>query len=215
MNTLILSPWFQRTRMPDSLLGLALVVAAHLAIVWGVLHNRSNAPVIEPWHPLVVHLIAQETAQTETPKPLTRLLAARQRMTNPVATSPPTPAAPELTPRLSSLEPVALALQTSPAPTATATVTQPRFDAIYLNNPAPTYPGLSRRLREEGQVMLRVFVSIDGLPDKIELRQSSGFLRLDTAAQKIVQRWRFIPARLGEERVSAWVLVPISFSLRS
>ena len=210
--------------MPDSLLGLALVVAAHLALAWGVLHNRSDARMIESRHPLVVHLIAQETAQAEATKPVTRstpdrptparLLAALQSATSPVVTSSPTSVVPEIPPRLSSLEPVAPALANAPT-TATATLTQPRFDASYLDNPAPTYPSLSRRLREEGQVMLRVFVSVDGLPDKIELRQSSGFLRLDTAAQEIVQRWRFIPARLGEERISAWVLVPISFSLRS
>lgn len=210
--------------MPDSLLGLALVVAAHLALAWGVLHNRTDARMIESQRPLAVHLIAQETAQAKASKPVirptpgrstpTRLLAALQGTTSPVVTSSPTPAIPEVPPRLSSLEPVAPALANAP-PMAAAIPTQPRFDASYLDNPAPTYPGLSRRLREEGQVLLRIFVSADGLPDKIELRQSSGFLRLDSAAQEIVQRWRFIPARLGDERVSAWVLVPISFSLRS
>jgi len=30
-----------------------------------------------------------------------------------------------------------------------------------------------------------------------------------------VKQWRFVPARRGKTPISAWVLVPISFSLKS
>jgi protein TonB len=73
---------------------------------------------------------------------------------------------------------------------------------------------LSRRLREEGQVMLRVLVSPDGRPNRIELRTSSGSDRLDRAAEEAVARWRFVPARQGDTAVEAWVLVPIVFKLK-
>jgi len=73
---------------------------------------------------------------------------------------------------------------------------------------------LSRRLREEGQVMLRVRVSPDGQPNRIELRTSSGSDRLDRAAEEAVSRWRFVPARQGDTAVEAWVLVPIVFKLK-
>ena len=90
-----------------------------------------------------------------------------------------------------------------------------RFDADYLQNPKPTYPHISKRLGEEGKVLLRVFVTANGLPEKIELRASSGFPRLDHAAQEAVSRWRFVPAKRGEQAVTAWVVVPIVFSLNS
>lgn len=96
---------------------------------------------------------------------------------------------------------------------AAPTQTQPIFDADYLNNPAPSYPALSRRLREEGVVYVRVYVSPDGLPERIELKTSSGSKRLDEAALLIVQKWRFVPARRGAQSVAAWVSVPIAFSL--
>ena len=32
-------------------------------------------------------------------------------------------------------------------------------------------------------------------------------------ARDTVRRWRFIPAKRGDEAVSAWVLIPISFRL--
>lgn len=87
----------------------------------------------------------------------------------------------------------------------------PVFNADYLDNPAPQYPPMSRRLGETGRVLLRVLVSADGHADEVELGTSSGFERLDAAARQAVVRWRFVPARRGDERVAAWVLVPISF----
>ncbi|APR04511.1 energy transducer TonB [Thauera chlorobenzoica] len=129
---------------------------------------------------------------TESPTALTQAAEA--------APTPPAPA-PAAAPR--------------PAPAAApAPITAARFDAAYLNNPAPAYPMLSRRMREEGQVMLRVLVSADGLPARIELRTSAGSERLDRAAQDAVARWRFVPARQGEHPVEAWVLVPIVFKLQ-
>ncbi|HJW33706.1 MAG TPA: energy transducer TonB [Holophagaceae bacterium] len=92
-------------------------------------------------------------------------------------------------------------------------VLAPRFDAAYLQNPEPEYPNLSKRLGEEGRVILRVLVNPEGLADQVEIRQSSGHSRLDQAALGTVRRWRFIPARRGPERLAAWVLVPLSFQL--
>ena len=97
---------------------------------------------------------------------------------------------------------------------APAALTAARFDAAYLNNPAPAYPMLSRRLREEGEVMLRVLVAADGQPKRIEVRTGSGSERLDRAAEDAVARWRFVPARRGDTAVEAWVLVPIVFKLK-
>ena len=48
---------------------------------------------------------------------------------------------------------------------------------------------------------------------EVQIRTSSGSSRLDQAAKEAVDRWRFVPARQGDEAVGAWVLVPISFQL--
>lgn len=94
-------------------------------------------------------------------------------------------------------------------------VVAPRFDAAYLKNPEPDYPSLSKRLGEEGRVLLRVLVTPEGFADQVEIRQTSGHSRLDQAALATVKRWRFMPARRGEERIAAWVLVPLSFQLEA
>lgn len=88
-----------------------------------------------------------------------------------------------------------------------------RFDADYLKNPAPPYPPQSRRIGEEGKVILRVFVTAEGGAQQIEIKASSGSDRLDESAQRTVRRWKFIPARRGGITVESWVLVPIVFKL--
>lgn len=92
-------------------------------------------------------------------------------------------------------------------------VTPPDYKVAHLNNPAPDYPPLSRRLREQGDVILRVYVTPEGAPGEIRLHTSSGYPRLDRAAQEAVERWKFVPARRGEDAVGAWVLVTINYVL--
>lgn len=94
-------------------------------------------------------------------------------------------------------------------------VEPPRFGAAYLNNPAPTYPPVSRRFGEQGRVLLRVLVSENGLAQSVQLDSSSGFEKLDRAAIEAVKKWSFIPAKRSNQPVSAYVLVPVKFSLSS
>jgi protein TonB len=114
------------------------------------------------------------------------------------------PATPEPPPPLPA--PVAAA----PAPVA---LTPPVFNADYLDNPSPVYPALSRRLHEQGRVVLRVLVNTRGAADDVQINASSGHARLDDSARDTVRRWKFVPARRGAEAVPAWVLVPVSFGL--
>jgi protein TonB len=106
------------------------------------------------------------------------------------------------------------AATTAPAPAPAASITAARYDADYLKNPSPPYPSMSRRLAEEGRVLLRVQVSPTGHVMAIEIKKSSGFTRLDEAARKAVTHWRFSPARQGNTALVSWVEVPIQFSLQ-
>lgn len=98
----------------------------------------------------------------------------------------------------------------SPAP---AKLEPPSANADYLNNPKPTYPPLSRRLREEGKVVLRVLIESDGTANKAEIHSSSGYERLDQAALQAVLRWRYLPARRNGVAEAAWFNVPLNFVL--
>jgi len=94
-----------------------------------------------------------------------------------------------------------------------APLTPAQFDAAYLQNPKPDYPPLSRRMGEQGNVTLSVYVSEEGRAENIHLKKSSGFTRLDNAALDAVKRWRFISAKQGERVVASWVQVPVKFIL--
>jgi len=92
-------------------------------------------------------------------------------------------------------------------------VIPPRSDASGLNNPNPTYPAMSRRLAEQGKVLLEVLILANGTVGEIKLKQSSGFKRLDDAALQTVKQWRFQPAKRGNQAIDYWYIQPISFSL--
>lgn len=110
------------------------------------------------------------------------------------APSPPAPAAPA-------------------APPAPARIELPSSSAAYLNNPAPAYPSISKRMGEQGKVLLRVLISAEGRPEQVEIKQSSGFERLDRQAQATVLRWRFVPGKRNGVAEAMWYLVPINFVL--
>ncbi len=94
-----------------------------------------------------------------------------------------------------------------------AAVYMPNADASELNNPKPPYPAISRRLGEQGRVILKACVSSTGGIDSLNLIKSSGFDRLDRIALETVQRWKFIPARRGQQPVAMCYQLPIQFTL--
>lgn len=208
---------------PPGLLVAALLHAAVLAL----LVSADVVPLPAPLAPLMVQVISEEsprpleTPEIIPPKPRPQTVRPRPQPVPPMqptqilATEQPAPApAPEV-PQVVEPQPLppVQAAQPAPAPPPPP-ITAPRFDADYLDNPKPAYPPISRRLGEEGRVVLRVFVQPSGRPSQIEIKTSAGSERLDQAARSAVELWKFIPARQGETAVGAWVLVPIVFSLK-
>lgn len=83
----------------------------------------------------------------------------------------------------------------------------------YRLNPRPEYPALATRRRWQGEVLLRALVDAQGDVTRVEVESSSGHDILDQAALKTVRRWKFHPARDGEQNVSGEVCLPIRFEL--
>lgn len=213
---------------------LAIVILLHLGVVsLALLMPRAPLPVV-PATPLFVSLIDPTEATPEpmpapskpippppTPAPVPPPIQTAKPVTPQTAPAMaprrPNPIeAPKSEPVLSEPQPLAPpAPVEAPKPAPPAPITQPRFNADYLDNPKPPYPSLSRRMGEEGEVQLRVSVDASGNVQHIELHRGSGFARLDQAALDTVKRWRFVPARQGNQPVSSSVIVPIQFSLRS
>ena len=89
----------------------------------------------------------------------------------------------------------------------------PSYKAEYLNNPKPRYPTTSLRLEEQGRVVVRVFIGKDGVPQKIEIGSSSGFIRLDRAALEAVKEWKFVPGTRAGLPEAMWIDVPLVFKI--
>ncbi|MEO8346797.1 MAG: TonB family protein [Betaproteobacteria bacterium] len=196
---------------------MAATLALHGVLLVAVL---SYAPVRRAIHnaaPIMVSLISTPAVEkpVEPPKPLPMRATSK-----PVPLSPIDPVpAPLITPPTQSAFVALISDAPKPQPDAPAApvellaIVPPNFNAAYLDNPAPAYPPLARRIGEQGRVVLRVLVTAGGAAETVELRTSSGSSRLDQAAIETVKRWRFVPARQGDLAVPAWVLVPITFSL--
>lgn len=206
----------------------AAVAAAHVAILGLLAVAVPSERLAELSRPIAVRLIelAPEVPTPPRPKPpplLPKPLPPRPQPVTPVSAPPPilAVASPVESPVAASFSvapqppaPVSAPdIVAAPTPAPAPALVDARFDADYLDNPKPLYPHASRRLGEEGKVVLRVFVSAEGDAKQVEVKHSSGFQRLDLAAEKAVARWRFVPARRGEQAVTAWVVVPIVFSL--
>ena len=78
----------------------------------------------------------------------------------------------------------------------------------------PSYPASARRLGVQGTTLLKVHVLIDGAVGEVVVQESAGHVDLDQAAADAVRRWRFDPARRGNEPVAMWVLLPVEFRLK-
>ena len=195
---------------------LAVVIALHAGVFLLILAAKTVAPQIMEM-PLIVDLLQPPEAQKEPeakPLPVVRPQPVRQKPV-PVPKAP----VPVIETTTSTAPAPATAIAAPPenkaanAAPAEESFSQARFDANYLRNPAPPYPSLSKRMGEEGKVVLRVSVNPEGTADSVDIKTSSGSPRLDESAQKTVRNWKFVPAKRGDAPVQSWVLVPIIFKL--
>ena len=150
-------------------------------------------PTIAPAPQLIA--IADPTPSPNAPVGVIDPPAPLPPIAAPVAPAPPAPAAPP------------------PAPPAPPRVELPSSDADYLQNPKPPYPSMSKKLNEQGTVIMRVLIGADGLPQKAEIRKSSGFDRLDQSASTTVMKWRYVPGKRAGVAEAMWFNIPINFVL--
>jgi protein TonB len=217
------------------------VVMFHLVALWA-LHTgllRRMAEVVVPVmmvsqsEPPPPPPVVKPAEPLKPPPPVTPKPPQQQPVMTPPPSPPPTtpaPVAPEPAPVLAApAAPAATATVPSPppapavatpapalvaAPSAPVKVELPNSKADYLHNPPPEYPPMSVRRGEQGQVLLKVLIGADGLPQKVELLNSSGFERLDKAALEAAMRWRYVPGKRGGVAEAMWYQVPMVFNLK-
>lgn len=222
---------------------LTTVVVAHAAALWLLQHGLQSRPqdqivtaeVLMEWvTPAPAPSPQPQPAPVTTPKPaLTKpqvqpvsppkpqAQPAPSPIVAPVASEPlVTPVAQANPPSSASMPANSAAGPTAaPAPPVPSTapaapkIELPSSQADYLNNPRPPYPPLSKRLGEQGRVVLRVRIETDGSASQAEIQRSSGFDRLDQTALQTVLRWRFVPGKRNGVPEAMWFNIPINFVL--
>ncbi len=188
------------------------ILAAHLGIV-AILVSAGviKAPTLVP--SVAVTFLQQEEKQAE-----------RTRIDKPILTPihqvlvPPPEVVVDIEPSNTTI--AATVVQTPPSPPPKAAPSSgsasiPEMsDVAYLVQPTPHYPPESRRIHEQGLVVLRVLIDEGGHVKVVEIYRSSGHPRLDEAARSAVARAVFKPYMNGGVAHASAAIVPIEFSLR-
>jgi protein TonB len=169
--------------------------------------------------PKTVTPVAPQPQPTSAPTPLPRVSMSAEA-------SPPTPVVAPVVAAASNAQatpfnPVNPVNPVSPTAAASlsvgkpapASLVLPSSDADYLNNPPPAYPRMSKRMGEQGTVIVRVLIGLQGSAEQAEIRTSSGYDRLDKAALETVQRWRYSPGKRHGNPEAMWFNVPVRFVL--
>ena len=213
--------------MNRNLVIAALVVVFHVAALWTMQSGllRRVVEIVVPAE-IVLEFLAPPAPKVQPQPPAppksTPVKQATPKATTPIKTSFPLPLAiadptPSTHAPTGVIAPVApappLAAPVKDAPPAAARVQLPSSDADYLQNPKPAYPSMSKRLGEQGQVVVRVLIDVNGKAQTADIKQSSGFNRLDQAALNTVLRWRYVPGKRAGVTEAMWFNVPINFVL--
>jgi periplasmic protein TonB len=78
----------------------------------------------------------------------------------------------------------------------------------------PRYPDSARRQGITGTTTLLFEVLDNGRVGEVQIENSAGHPDLDQAAAEAIKKWRFEPARRGNQPVVVWLRMPVKFVLR-
>ena len=201
---------------------LALIAAVHALLLYGIYSSLLHGVVKIATPAEVFVSFVAPLRPKPAPAPLTEVQALPPPISAPPtvvviaplenAISAPAPSA--LTGETSGPSAViAVAATAAAAPPASAAPRTITSGVEYLQAPQPVYPALSKRMGEQGKVVLRILVSEKGLPDQVMVQTSSGFARLDEAGRQAALRALFKPHLEDGRPVAVFVIVPLNFQL--
>ena len=205
----------------SKLSGLAMVLALHGALLYAAMSyklipppqeavtlfvNLINPPKkVEPPPelpkppPKKVTLVKPQPVLQPKPEPVLVSNAPVVAVNEPVAPPPP-------------VVPVPLVPDEPPAKPATVTLSS-ELSVSCPQRAMPNYPAASRRLNEQGLVVLRVELDETGHITAARVEASSGYRRLDEAGLAIVKTWHCNAATREGKAVRALALQPFDFIL--
>ncbi|HEY4071505.1 MAG TPA: TonB family protein [Herbaspirillum sp.] len=204
---------------------LGAIILLHIAFFYalesGLIKKATDALPKEVFVSLITPEHAPEPAPPkEAPKPIPKTVPIVKKTVAPplpvintpsptAVTAPPSPPQPEA--------PVAAAPEPSPAPAPAAPAVPKTITSgvEYIQKPQAEYPAASKRMGEEGTVILHVLVNEKGRAESVEVQKSSGSPRLDEAGRQAARRALFKPYTEDGKAIRVYANVPITFKLEN
>lgn len=205
--------------------GLVIVVLLHVAVIAALLQIGAVREALRETAPLFVSFVAPDVPKADPeppappppqpkPRPPTpaRLITSERPVTTPAEfVAPPAPVDEQ------PLAPSAVEAPAAPAAAAPSGAATPKvITAVqYVRPPHVEYPMASRRLGEQGRVVVRVLIDRNGQAERVELHQPSRYPRLNDAALKAAREALYRPYSENGEPLVVWALVPVLFELNN
>lgn len=207
---------YQRYSAPSTnnrrLFGFIVVVILHIGIFYAFQSGLAKTLVDTFAGPIETRLIEEVVADAEPPPPPKVDIKAPP----PVYVDMPDVAFNEAPAQntISNVTNVKPPVAAPPPPKADVIVpprTNPRRPNV---GPEEIYPSMSKRLGEEGSVVLLLTVNAEGRVTEAKIDTSSGFERLDEAASKeAVRSWRFLPGTVNGKAAAMQTKIKVTFKI--
>lgn len=187
--------------------GFVVVVLLHVGAFYALQSGLAKSVLDTVTGPLETRLIEEVQTETNEPPPPPPKLEAPPPEFIPmpdVAIDAPTP-----TNTISNVTSVKKPPPPPPPPKVVPPRSNPRRPITQ-----PEYPTMSRRLGEEGQVVLLLTVDEEGRVIEATVDKSSGFERLDEAAvREATRRWRLIPGTVNGKPSTMQHRIAVTFKI--
>jgi len=196
------------------LFGIAFAIAMEVGIVAALVFTLRyvDAPSVQP--PIQFFNVPPVPKNNNPPPPPSQTFEPPKVEFVPpevvLTYTPPTPTTPITLPPSA---PVPTPQRVEPTPPPPVVLTSAR--AIAGTHTIPEYPALSRRLREQGTMRLKLTIDERGIVTLATVVNSSGFQRLDEAAVSWVKsHWHYTPAMQGTRAVPSMADAIVEFRLQ-
>ncbi len=162
-----------------------LVVLIHILLITGFQWGTQRSSANQMGDMMVASLLDPNPSQEKKSSTSTKQPPSKQVK---IAVSPTTTASSSITQETPSTPPPSSLGGSSTGEPKSISMSQAQCSV-----PEPFYPGLSRRMGEEGKALVRLYINEAGAVERVQLAQSSGIQRLDQSALDAAMKARCKP----------------------
>jgi protein TonB len=207
-----------QTSPQQRLFGIAFAVTMEAALVYTLLMALGYVDVPKPPPPFTLVNVVPVPKTDEVPVPPPQVFTAPPpvEVITPVIDLTYQPPVPQTAISVPAPQPVPQPPpRVAPQPPAPPAPVFTAARSIASTHTTPEYPFLSRRLREQGTLRLKLTIDDKGSVTEAVVVNSSGFERLDEAAMSWVKaKWRYMPAMQGTKAVASMADAIVEFRLQ-